>query len=59
MLIWSRKINKTQNFKSFDIENELFLKKKKKKKNTRKSLIRVDSYKKIDKYLKKAYPKNF
>ena len=25
----------------------------------RKSLIRVDSYKKIDKYLKKAYPKDF
>ena len=25
----------------------------------RKSLIRVDSYRKIDKYLKKAYPKDF
>ena len=29
------------------------------KKNQKKTLIHVDSYKKIDKYLKKAYPKDF
>ena len=52
MLIRTRKINKTQNFKLFEIEKELF-------KTTRKSLIHVDLYKKIDKYLKKAYPKDF
>ena len=39
-------------FQVFEIEKELF-------KIARKSLIHVDSYKKIDKYSKKAYPKDF
>ena len=52
LVIRTQKINKTGNFKSFEIEKEL-------SKITRKSLIRVDSYKKIDKYLKKASQKTF
>ena len=52
MLIRTSKISKIWNFKSFKIEKELFKIAKKK------SSIHVDSYKEIDKYLKKAYPKD-
>ena len=52
VLIHTWKINEIWNFKLLLTEKDLL-------KITRKSLIHVDSYKEIDKYLKKAYPKDF